>query len=206
MIQACHYTAEQFYQNIKKDGFLKSPETRLNSGEEVEHNFLIDQILGDREYTFFSVLKSDMDIGEICTGGYGDFGFIFDAEQLIREFNGLASIDLHGSEKYGYLHESIAKEVYMKLNPDATEDDEGFYDILFSMLERYEGNEADTEAIRLLDQRAPILRSENRVAGDDALALIQQGSETDLEILVTANVPVELAIAEIVDGKYVPCS
>ena len=206
MIQACHYTTEQSYPNIKKDGFLKSPETRLNSGETVEHNFLIDQILGDREYTFFSVLKSDMDIGEICTDGYGDFGFIFDAERLIREFNGLAGIDLHASEKYGDLHHDIAKEVYARRNPHATEDDEGFYDILFSMLERYEGNEADTEAIRLLDERAPILRSENRVAGDDALALIQQGSETDLEILVTANVPVELAIAEIIDGKYMPCS
>ena len=206
MIRACHYTAEQFYQNIKKDGFLKSPETRLNSGEEVEHNCLIDQILGDREYTFFSVLKSNMDIEEICTGGYGDFGFIFDAEQLIREFNGLASIDLHGSEKYGDLHHDIAKEVYARHNPHAPEGDEGFYDILFSMLERYEGNEADTEAMHLLDARAATLRSENRVAGNDALALIQQRSETDLEILVTANVPVELAIAEIVDGEYVLCS
>ena len=206
MIQACHYTEEKSFHKIKKGGFLKSPETRLDSGEAVEHNNLIDQILGDREYTFFSVLKSDMDVGDICSDGYEEFGFIFDAEQLIREFDGLASVDLHGSEKYGDLHYDIAKEVYARRNPNATEDDEGFYEILFSMLERYEGNEADTEAIRLLDERASILRSENRVAGDDALALIRQNSETDLEILVKANVSVELAVAEIIDGEYVMCS
>ena len=147
-----------------------------------------------------------MDIGEICTDGYGDFGFIFDAERLIREFNGIASIDLHASEKYGDLHYDIAKEVYARHNPHAPEDDEGFHEILFSMLDRFEGNEADTEAIHLLDERAATLRSENRVVGDEALALIGQDSETDLEILVTANVPVELAIAEIVDGEYMPCS
>ena len=199
MIQACHYTEEESYHKIKKDGFLKSVENRLNSSEEIKHNLLPEWILGDREYVFFSVLNSDMDFAG--TRGYGSFGLIFDAEQLIKEFEGLASIDLQS--QYGDLQEAVAKEVYARHNPAAPPGDEGFYSIFFSLLDRYEENDATIEAIELLDERSATLRSENRVAGDDALALIQQNPETDLEILVKVDVPVEIAIAEFINGEYV---
>lgn len=201
MIQACHYTLKQSYHRIKKDGVLKSSKTRLRSGEVVEHNSLVEWILGDKEYIFFSVFKPDMDIEDICSSRYGPFGFIFDAEQLIKDYDGLASIELQ--TQYGELQESIAKEVYAKLNPDSTEDDGGFYDILLPMLDRYEEDEGVTEALSLLDARSATLRSENRVASDEALSLIQRNLETDLEILVEVNVPVEIAVAEIIDKEYV---
>ena len=173
----------------------------------------------DNEYVYFSPGNNDFYLMLQPDGTDGTYGFIFNAETLIREYNALVGPDL--MTKYDELLHEVAKEIDARL-PRKTVDEaalqaffeqhaitdpnmqarmrqdeaENYYDVLYGMLDREMDVPGVREGLAAFKKRVKHLKAKYRVSGAAALARLR--TDENLRSEHPIGTPLEILVASAV--------
>jgi hypothetical protein len=186
------------YEHIVQDRFLRPMQG--DSG----NTFALDSLAGDDLSIFLSVEKRYWASLEAA-----NFGFVFDAEQLIEAGAILRSRDL--LVDYQDLHEKVTQQFIPRQTATSWSDDdldtlspnEAFY----ALLDAIEHGNADypqaKEAIAMLKTRMVALQRNVQLTKSVALRVLRSGKAAGYEVLVKEKLSIEDALAHIVAGNRV---
>lgn len=198
------------YACIVQSGFL-----RPASVEDVHRTFALDRLAGDNEYVFLSIGKRYWSLLEDA-----NYGFVFDAEQLIRAGAILRSQDLLSSYEealeevtQGFIpfadpstwtSEQITA-LFQSLEDDGQTDSFPSNDAYYALRDAIERQDTAyphvKEAIALLKERMHALQQRVQGSGETALRLLYSGEAQGYELLVSTRLSLDYAIAHIISGQ-----
>ena len=222
MIKAYHYTSQENFDAIRRDGFIR-PRTEKRKFGEQGAGFSTDWHAQDNQFVFFSPEKTFY----ASLVGEDRYGFVFDAEFLILGLGSFVGPDL--LTKYDDLMHECAKAVAKELGPKPideaglqaflekhqiadekmiasmrADEQSHYYNILYGMLDTDESVAGAVEGLTMFRAKVGAIQQEYRVSGDAALDLLRSGTSpigTPLEILVPSAVPINAQLGDINPSK-----
>lgn len=211
---ATHAAVRRRFEAIQRSGVLRPRSRPRHPVEDVGTMFELDWLAGDHNYVFLSYgpryrLQRPP---ELC------YGFVFDADQLIRERGALVGSDL--LPEYELLLDGIIREIDASLPPLPAADIDEISAMLGSSdpdllayvreqstsryhdIERAVRNgdvsvEGAADAIARFKAQVGDLQRQHRVGGEAALARLEPG----MEILAPGELPLSYAIGTIEVGQ-----
>ena len=214
MLKAYHTTTKAAYEQIQADGYIK-PICRLRKPGEPGFGFKPDWVAGDAEYVFFSVADFYKNFGE--DGADETYGFIFDAEYLMLEMQGLMGPDL--LTQYDDLLHECAMAVSAKMPPKAIDtaglkqfldtheivddamieaikrDETSHYsDIIEAMQDEDETIPGTAEALKLFQEKVGRIRVRDRMGGAAGFSWLRAAFTTIPPIVPIIDTKLEILV------------
>lgn len=205
------------FEKIVAQGVLLPAEKR--NAENGSNSFDLDFLIGDNQYVFLSAgprYRLDRP-SALC------YGFLFDAEDLIRNHGALVGPDL-GAE-YEEILDAVVREVDASLPPLAEISDEEldafadamgitdpdmlahlrrestsrYHDLIAAVTAGDLSVEGATQAIEQFKAEAKKMQDRLRLRGEDAIAALAEG----MEILVPTRLALALSIGTVEGGDFI---
>lgn len=217
-VQGDGISVRQRFEQIKAHGALL-PATSRNIGD-ASNSFALDFLAGDNRYVFLSAgprYRVDRP-AHLC------YGFLFDAEDLIRNHGALVGPDL--GPEYEEILDAVVRNVDASLPPLPEIDGEElsqfaevmgitdpamlahlrhestsrYHDLIAAVTDGNLTVEGAEQAIEQFKIEAKRVQDQFRLRGEDALAILAEG----MEILVPTSLAIAMVVGTVEGGKVFP--
>lgn len=211
-MNAFHITNRENFDAIHRDGFIR-PQCQTRQVGEYDIGFGGDWHSPDNQYVCFAPLDHAEYYMHVSDPS-DCWGFVFDAEFLVLELNGLVGTDL--SRVHWELMYECAEAIATQLGPKSIDEaslqayldqhqitdaemiasirkSEGSYyqDVLDGMLDADDSVLGAMDGLKMFNAKLGEIERENRSSGEEALALLRaEPIPIALEILVPCAVPI----------------
>ena len=207
----------QRFEQIKAHGALL-PATARNIGD-ASNSFALDFLAGDNQYVFLSAGPRY----RVERPAHLCYGFLFDAEDLIRNHSALVGPDL--GPAYEEILDAVVREVDASLPPLAEISDEElsefaetmgitdpavlahlrkestsrYHDLIAAVTDSDLTVEGASHAIEMFKSEVKKIQKSSRLRGEVAIAGLAEG----MEILVPISLAIALAVGTVEGGKVI---